>query len=103
MQLYRMRRALFVLGLTGLMVSTVSAEKMVKLEGIKIQGDNEAPQVMYIIPWQNSKGAERLYSPIRGAQIERLKPLDPYSFEREQSLHQQWVSSETIPVDPSGN
>ncbi len=81
----------------------VQAQKMVKLEGIKIQGDNEAPQVMYIIPWQNSKGAERLYSPIRGAQIERLKPLDPYSFEREQSLHQQWVSSETVTVDPNGN
>lgn len=79
------------------------AGKMVKLEGIKIQGDNEAPQVMYIIPWQNSKGAERLYSPVRGAPIERLRPLDPYSFGMEQSLHKQWVDAEKVAVDPAGN
>ena len=79
------------------------AQKMVKLEGIKIHGDNEAPQVMYIIPWQNSKGAERLYSPVRGAQVERLRPLDPYSFNREQSLHKQWLEAEQVAVDPTGN
>lgn len=90
--------------LTTLVLSqSVTASQMVKLEGIKIKGDNEAPQVMYIIPWQNSKGAERLYSPVRGAATERLKPLDPYSFSMEQSLYQQWVNSEKVAVDPVQN
>lgn len=92
---------ILLLSLSGM--NLAYAQKMVKLEGIKIQGDNEAPQVMYIIPWQNSKGAERLYSPVRGAQIERLRPLDPYSFNREQSLHQQWLEAEKVAVDPTAN
>lgn len=92
----------FLLLLLGI-GSASHAGKMVKLEGIKIQGDNEAPQVMYIIPWQNSKGAERLYSPVRGAPTQRLRPLDPYSFGMEQSLHKQWVDAEKVAVDPAGN
>ena len=92
---------ILLLSLSGM--NLAYAQKMVKLEGIKIQGDNEAPQVMYIIPWQNSKGAERLYSPVRGAKIERLRPLDPYSFNREQSLHQQWLEAEKVAVDPTAN
>lgn len=66
------------------------AKDVVKLEGIKIKADNEAPQVMYVIPWQNPKGAERLYTPVTGSRLERLKPLDPYQFEREYQLHQDW-------------
>lgn len=66
------------------------AKDVVKLEGIKIKADNEAPQVMYVIPWQNPKGAERLYTPVTGSRMERLKPLDPYQFEREYRLHQDW-------------
>ena len=96
-------RYLLILMLSLSVMNLAYAQKMVKLEGIKIQGDNEAPQVMYIIPWQNSKGAERLYSPVRGAQIERLRPLDPYSFNREQSLHQQWLEAEKVAVDPTAN
>ena len=96
-------RYLLILLLSLSVMNLAYAQKMVKLEGIKIQGDNEAPQVMYIIPWQNSKGAERLYSPVRGAQIERLRPLDPYSFNREQSLHQQWLEAEKVAVDPTAN
>lgn len=67
-----------------------SAQEVVKLEGIKIKADNEAPQVMYVIPWQNPKGAERLYTPVKGSRMERLRPLDPYQFEREYRLHQDW-------------
>lgn len=96
-------QALIVFLLMLCAVSHVSAQEMVRLDGIKIQGDNEAPQMMYIIPWQNAEGAERLYSPIRGAQIERLRPLDPYSFRREQSLHQQWLEADKVAVDPTAN
>jgi len=65
-------------------------EKVVRLQGIKIKADNEAPQVMYIIPWKNPKGAERLYSPVSATNVERLKPIDPNSFKLEMTLHQQW-------------
>ncbi len=68
-------------------------EKVVRLQGIKIKADNEAPQVMYIIPWQSPEGAERLYSPIRATDIERLRPLDPYTFELEQGLYEQWKNT----------
>jgi len=64
-----------------------------KLKGIEIKADNEAPQVTHIIPWKNPKGAERLYSPIRGSNIQRLKPMDPYRFELETSLHEQWLKN----------
>ena len=73
-----------------LSVSIQADEKLVKLEGIKIKADNEAPQVMHIIPWLNPEGAERLYTPVKSAKVERLKPLDPYTFELELVLHQQW-------------
>jgi hypothetical protein len=52
-----------------------------------------------IIPWQNPEGAERLYSPVRGAEIERLKPMDPYSFELETSLHEQWQANKNAAID----
>lgn len=79
--------------------SVVVGAKSIKLQGIKIQADNEAPQVMHIIPWKTPVGAERLYTPIRGVNIERLAPLDPYSFELEQELHQQWVDSNQLQAD----
>lgn len=83
-------------------VSVLASGKAVKLKGLKIQADNEAPQVMHIIPWQTPEGAERLYTPIRGVDVERLAPLDPYSFELEQQLHQQWVESNQLQADSVG-
>lgn len=80
--------------------SFVSAkDKVVRLEGIKIKADNEAPQVMYIIPWQNPEGAERLYTPIRASKVERLKPLDPYTFNREIQLHNDWMNGDKNGID----
>ncbi|MAA71097.1 MAG: hypothetical protein CL679_05115 [Bermanella sp.] len=82
-------------------ISTLALAKdsAIRLQGIKIKADNEAPQVMHIIPWQNPEGAERLYSPVRGAEIERLKPMDPYSFELETSLHEQWQANKNTAID----
>ena len=74
-------------------------DNIVKLEGIKIKADSEAPQVMYIIPWQNPEGAERLYTPVTGAEVERLKPLDPYTFELEIGLHEQWKNNGKSTID----
>lgn len=71
-------------------------DNAIRLQGIKIKADNEAPQVMHIIPWQTPEGAERLYSPVRGAEVERLKPMDPYSFELETSLHEQWQANKNV-------
>ncbi len=87
--------------MTGLIIisSAQAKQKVTRLEGIKIKADNEAPQVMYIIPWQSPEGAERLYSPISGGEVQRLKPIDPYSFELELGLHQQWENPPEAVVD----
>lgn len=82
-----------------LLSSVVNAGPVNRLEGIKIQADNEAPQVMYVIPWQSPKGAERLYTPVTGVRTERLKPVDPYTFEREHQLHKDWLKLEKKAVD----
>lgn len=78
---------------------TQAKENVVRLEGIKIKADNEAPQVMYIIPWQNPQGAERLYSPVTATNLQRLKPIDPNSFNLEMSLHKQWHENPKQVVD----
>ncbi len=83
-----------------LLVSVTQAQqKVIRLEGIKIQADNEAPQVMYVIPWQSPEGAERLYSPISSGKVERLRPIDPYTFELELGLHEQWKNTSQAGID----
>ena len=77
----------------------LAKDQIVRLEGIKIKADNEAPQVMYIIPWQNPQGAERLYSPVTATNVERLKPIDPNSFNLEMTLHRQWKKNPKQVVD----
>ena len=79
--------------------SAQAKQKITRLEGIRIKADNEAPQVMYIIPWQSPEGAERLYSPISGGEVQRLKPIDPHTFELELGLHQQWENPPQAAVD----
>ncbi len=83
--------------------TNVNAADVVRLEGTKIKAGHEAPQVMYIIPWQSPEGAERLYSPIRGAPIEKLRPLDPHAFNLELDLYQQWKAGQQATVDGTEN
>lgn len=97
-----MKYATVVFMLSLFCASVMAKDKVIRLEGIKIKADNEAPQVTYIIPWQSPQGAERLYSPVTGTVIERLKPLDPYGFELEISLHDQWIKSDKRTVDLVG-
>lgn len=70
-----------------LMSASSAAEKVVRIEGIKIKADNEAPQVMYIIPWQPPYGAERLYTSIEGAPMDEVRPMDPDKFRLELNLY----------------
>ena len=97
-----MKSVILIILTCVLSTTALASGKAVKLKGIKIQADNEAPQVMHIIPWQTPEGAERLYTPIRGVDIERLAPLDPYSFELEQQLHQQWVDNNQLQAESVG-
>jgi hypothetical protein len=90
---------IFIVLVVLLSLNIQAKETLVKLEGIKIKADSEAPQVMYIIPWQNPEGAERLYTPVTGTEVERLKPLDPYTFELEIGLHEQWKNSDKSVID----
>ncbi len=91
----------FIVCLIVLFANNVSLAKdnVVRLTGIKIKGDNEAPQVMYMIPWQNPEGAERLYSPVVATNLERLKPIDPTNFNLEMTLHKQWQENPKQVVD----
>jgi len=94
-----MIRLVLIFIVVSLSAQAYAKDSVVRLEGIKIKADNEAPQVMHIIPWQSPEGAERLYSPVRGAEIERLKPMDPYSFELETRLHEQWQANKSAAID----
>ncbi|MCP5334419.1 MAG: hypothetical protein H7A08_01870 [Oceanospirillaceae bacterium] len=42
---------------------------------------------MYIIPWQQPYGAERLYTSIEGAPLDEVRPLDPDKFRLELNLY----------------
>lgn len=79
--------------------NSYSQDAIPRLSGLEINADNDAPQVTHIIPWQNPKGAERLYSPIRGSNIQRLVPMDPYQFELEVSLYKQWQNNKKMQRD----
>ncbi len=94
-----MIKLMSVLTLMTFSMLVFAKDSAIRLQGIKIKADNEAPQVMHIIPWQNPEGAERLYSPVRGEEIERLKPMDPYSFELETTLHEQWQVNKGVAID----
>ncbi len=94
-----MKISIILLILLVASVEVMAKSNVVRLEGIQIKADNDAPHVMYIIPWQNPEGAERLYSPVTGADVDRLKPLDPYTFELELELHEQWINSTDNAVD----
>lgn len=92
-------KLLMCLILAMVSVAAFAKDKVVRLEGIKIKADSEAPQVMYVIPWLNPEGAERLYTPIRASEVERLKPLDPYTFNREINLHKDWIQGAKNNID----
>lgn len=94
-----MNKLILCLTLFACSTYVLAKDSVVRLEGIKIKADNEAPQVMYIIPWKNPQGAERLYSPVTATNTQRLKPIDPSSFNLEMSLHKQWQENPKQVVD----
>jgi hypothetical protein len=94
-----MKIILMLIACLSMVLSAQAKEKIIRLEGIEIKADNEAPQIMYIIPWQSPEGAERLYSPISGGKVKRLKPIDPHTFELELGLHTQWKNPPKAVVD----
>jgi len=69
----------------------VAAEN--ELEGISIQGNNEQPQVLYLIPWQSPSIPAREEHPPVKTLSGVLSPVDPEFHEKEiffrktQSLH----------------
>lgn len=50
--------------------------KVIKLEGISIQGNSEEPQVMYITPWQEPPGTGRLHQPATSFRQQWLHTID---------------------------
>ncbi|MCP5161834.1 MAG: hypothetical protein H7A00_09230 [Hahellaceae bacterium] len=79
--------------LVSLFSCTTMASGKEELEGISIQGNNEQPQVLYLIPWQSpSIPAREEHPPVK--QLSGvLAPVDPEFHENElffrktQSLH----------------
>ncbi len=69
------------------------AQERDELDGISIQGNNEQPQVLYLIPWQApSIPAREEHPPVRTLQ-NALQPVNPEFHEKElyfrktQTLH----------------
>ncbi len=66
--------------LLTLLATTVWAEDRVELDQARIEGNEENPNVMYVMPWRSSKGGE-----LRGLMLESLyremfQPIDRQAF-----------------------
>ena len=66
-----------------LMINSVDASEVIRLDGISIQGNSEEPNVLYVTPWQAAPGAGGLFMPIKSYRKHWLKPISRQSMKRE--------------------
>ncbi len=60
--------------------------------GLVVKGNNELPNVLYIVPWK--KGASQDVSPIQGRIVDEVYgPLEYQVFQRELKLYRQFNNS----------
>jgi hypothetical protein len=60
-----------------------TAEQRLDLEGTAIFGNNESPNVLYVVPWRSAKRLTSMMPPEIGRQQEFLSPLDRDVFRRQ--------------------
>lgn len=72
---------------------------VVTIEGTRIQGDQEVPTVMYLVPWQPPE-VDELRAPDEQLMVEQtFAPLERYEFQRLVRYHEAF-SNEPAPVKP---
>ncbi|PCM45488.1 hypothetical protein [Marinobacter sp. ANT_B65] len=65
--------------------------EVVTIEGTRIQGDQEVPTVMYLVPWQPPKVGE-LRAPDEQLMVEQaFAPLERYDFQRLVRYHDAFI------------
>jgi len=66
---------------------TVRAETRIEMQGTAVIGNQELPQILYIVPWKKSGLPDMGRPPISQLVNEVLAPLDREEFRREIYYH----------------
>lgn len=85
-----MRAIILCLLLIAMGVHSAPTSKVIKLEGISIQGNSEEPQVMYITPWQEPPGTGRLYQNATTFRKQWMHTIDAERLHYDMALPQQF-------------
>lgn len=81
-------------------ISVVSiAQDRIELEGTRIIGNRELPQVLYIVPWQQAEPVTVTAPPFISLIDRPLTTIDRKSFQRQTQYHQQLFTSATVNDD----
>ena len=87
--------------LISMMSAAVSAQERIELEGTRIIGNRELPQVLYIVPWQQAEPVTVTAPPFTSVIDKPLTPIDRMAFQRQTQYHQQLfnnISADSIPA-----
>lgn len=76
-------RSLLGICLFAFLISSVGAEKVIRLQGFSIEGGSEEPNVIYVTPWSPPPGTDRLFAPMKSYRDHWLKPVDGNVMRRE--------------------
>jgi hypothetical protein len=79
----------------ALVAGTAMAEDRLDMQGTEIRGNNELPQVLYIVPWQSPEIPDLSQPPLQSMIDEALMPVDREVFQREIRYHQA-LSSQAV-------
>lgn len=93
----------FAAGLMALLPLLASAQEVITLEGARIRGGEEAPLVLYVVPWKPPE-AKSLDQP--DEQLMLAKPpemLERAEFRRLMSYHQHFQSQNASGPEASEN
>ena len=93
-----MNRQFFTACLLTLMTTTSMAQERIELEGTRIIGNRELPQVLYIVPWQQAEPVTVTAPPFTSLIDRPLTTIDRMAFQRQTQFHQQ-----LFPVVTAGN
>lgn len=79
--------------LVGLWCSVaVADEDRLDMQGTEIRGNNELPQVLYIVPWQSPQLPDLRQPPLSSMIDEALQPVEREEFQRRIRYHRALTS-----------
>lgn len=68
--------------------AALMAEERLEMQGTEIRGNNELPQVLYIVPWQSPQLPDLRQPPLTNMINEALAPVERGEFQRRIRYHQ---------------